>query len=521
MFTAINQVVLPLNIGYAIPKDDPVIILSELCDELDYSRICEKYLRNWRKHSPKTLFKIIVYAYMRNIYSSREIETACNRDICFMWLLNNEPTPDHSTITRFISDKLAPEIEDLFYQLINKLYELGEIKFENLFVDGTKIEANANRYTFVWAKSVEKNAEKLRIKIDNFLEILTDRYLVKFKTAEEYYEFLARRIAALNMVFVHGKGKRKTQLQRDFEILEEYLERKQKYKEYFRTLNGRKSFSKTDTDATFMRMKEDHMLNGQLKPGYNVQIGVENEYILGVGLFPNPTDVTTLIPFLERVRNRTGRIISNIIADAGYESEENYLYLDRNGQLAFIKPTNFEISKTRSYRSDISRKENMQYDEERDVYICRNSKELVATHARHSKSSNGYVLETTIYTCSSCKGCPYKTSCIKGNNCKTPMEERNKVLQVSKKKEQFRKACLERLVSDRGVQLRMNRSIQVEGSFAIIKEDMNFRRYSYRGKDNVLTQSMLMAMAFNMNKLHHKIQNNRTGTHLFEVQISA
>ena len=114
MFSAINQVVLPLDIGYAIPKDDPVTILSEFCDELDYSRICEKYLRNRRKHSPKTLFKIIVYAYMRNIYSSREIEAACNRDICFMWLLNNEPTPDHSTIMRFISDKLAPEINTLF-----------------------------------------------------------------------------------------------------------------------------------------------------------------------------------------------------------------------------------------------------------------------------------------------------------------------------------------------------------------------------------------------------------------------
>lgn len=219
MFSPINQVVLPLNIGYKIPDGDPVTVLSELCDELDYSRICKKYLRTWRKHSPKTLFKIIVYAYMRNIYSSREIEAACNRDICFMWLLNNEPTPDHSTITRFINDKLAPEIEDLFYQLINKLHESGEIKFENLFVDGTKIEANANRYTFVWAKSVEKNAEKLRIKIDNFLKILTDRYLVKFKTAEEYYEFLARKTVALNMVFVHGKGKRKTPLQRDFEIL--------------------------------------------------------------------------------------------------------------------------------------------------------------------------------------------------------------------------------------------------------------------------------------------------------------
>lgn len=319
---AINQVVLPFDLGYKIPDGDPVTTLSELCDCLDYTNICAKYLRTWRIHSPKTLFKIIVYAYMRNIYSSRAIENACNRDICFMWLLQDEPTPDHSTITRFMDEKLSWEIEDLFYQLIDKLHELGEVKFENLFVDGTKIEANANRYTFVWANAVKKNAQKLYDKIENPMTVLSERYLVKLETPEQYFEFMKNRIAYLNTIFVQGRGKRKTQLQRDFEQLEEYLERKDKYKEYFRILAQRKSFSKTDRDATFMRMKEDHMRNGQLKPGYNVQIGVESEYIVGVGLYANLTDVTTLIPFLERLKRATHTTIGTIIADAGYESEE-------------------------------------------------------------------------------------------------------------------------------------------------------------------------------------------------------
>lgn len=514
MFTSINQVVLPLNIGYKIPDNDPVTVLSELCDELDYSRICKKYLRNWRKHSPKTLFKIIVYAYMRNIYSSREIEAACNRDICFMWLLNNEPTPDHSTITRFISDKLSPEIEDLFYQLINKLYELGEIKFENLFVDGTKIEANANRYTFVWAKAVEKNAEKLRIKIDNFLEILKDRYLVQFNTAEEYYEFLGKRIAALNMIFVHGKGKRKTQLQRDFETLEEYLERKQKYNEYFRTFNGRKSFSKTDTDATFMRMKEDHMLNGQLKPGYNVQIGVENEYILGVGLFPNPTDVTTLIPFLERIRNRTGRIIRNIIADAGYESEENYTYLEENEQTAYIKPQNYEKSKTRKYKKDEFRVENMEYDEINDCYICKNGQELKYIYTQRNKSKNGYDIEKKVYRNESCEGCPYRKQCHKSK-----YEQRT--IKVSQRFKGQREQSLKNISTPLGILLRMNRSIQVEGAFGVIKEDKGFRRFLVRGKQETETQFFLLSFAFNIQKYFNRMQGNRLGQDLFEKEIAA
>ena len=200
-----------------------------------------------------------------------------------MWLFQGEPTPDHTTIARFQNDKLSDAIEDLFYQLIEKPYQLGEVKFENLFVDGTKIEANANRYTFVWAKAVQKNAEKLKLKIDSLLEILRERYLIEFDTIEECYHILSVKAHMIKLIFVHGIGKRKTQLQRDIEQLNEYLTRKEKYRKYFELLGKRKSFSKTNTDATFMRMKEDHMLNGQLKPGYNVQIGVESEYIVGVG----------------------------------------------------------------------------------------------------------------------------------------------------------------------------------------------------------------------------------------------
>ena len=161
-----NQVVLPLNLEYKIPEDDPVKLVDEICEDLDYENIYKQYVRNWRIHSPKTLFKLLVYGYIRKIYSGRSIEAACKRDICFMYLLNDEPVPDNSTISRFQNEKLTSAIEDLFYQFVEKLYQRGEIKFENLFVDGTKIEANANKYTFVWQKEVQKNAEKLKVKID-------------------------------------------------------------------------------------------------------------------------------------------------------------------------------------------------------------------------------------------------------------------------------------------------------------------------------------------------------------------
>ena len=202
----------------------------------------------------------------------------------------------------------------------------------------------------------------------------------------------------------------------------------------------------------------------------------------------------------------------NIVADAGYESEENYTFIESNEQTAYIKPQNYELSKTRKFKNDISRRENMEYNHESDGYTYRNCKQLLAISQKTQKTVTGYLREVTIYECSSCVGCPYKKDCIKGNNCKTTFENRNKKLSVSRKMEEKRAECFKWITSDYGTQLRINRSIRVEGSFANVKEDMNFRRYLYREKENVL------AISYDMNKLHHKIAAKRTGTHLFELK---
>ena len=307
MYGIRNQVVLPLNLEIKISPDDPVFMLVEICDELDYTELYRVYLRRWRKINPATMFEVLVFAYMNGIYSSRDIERACCNDIRFMWILQDAPAPDHATIARFQNERLTTVMENLFYQLIETLSALGEIAFENLFVDGTKIEANANRYTFVWAKAVQKNLNKLYERIEQEIPEIAFKYgLNPNVELEQAIHFLSEIAGMRGISFVSGKGK---------------------------------SYSKTDTDATFMRMKEDHMRNGQLKPGYNVQIGVESEYMIGVGLFANPTDTTTLIPFLERVQNGCGRKCRNMIADAGYSSEENYTYLENKQINAYIKPS--------------------------------------------------------------------------------------------------------------------------------------------------------------------------------------
>jgi hypothetical protein len=212
---------------------------------------------------------------------------------------------------------------------------------------------------------------------------------------------------------------------------------------------------------------------------------------------------------------------TEIVADAGYESEENYLFIETNGQTAFIKPNNYEISKKRRFKTDIGKMENMDYDKENDFYICKNNQKLTVPYEKKGKTATGYRRTTTVYKCSDCSGCPYKTDCIKGNNCKTSMEQRSKTLYVSKTMKQQRAEELERITSPYGIQLRVNRSIQAEGSFASVKQDMEFRRYMYRGKENVTAQSVILAIAHNINKLHNKIQTEKTGQHLFKLKETA
>ena len=509
-----SQVVLPIDLGICIPEGDFVFKVGEICESLDYTELFNTYLRSWRKVNPITIFEVIVYGYMKHLYSGREIAEACKTDIRFMWLLNGEPAPSHATISRFEDGRLSGVIEGLFYQFVEKLYEMGEIKFKNLFVDGTKIEAYANKYTCVWKSAVEKNLAKLEKKIEVLLPVLFERYGFREDISlEDCYESLLCQAQWINLVFASGKGKHKTQLQRDIEILKEYIAKKAEYCSHLGKFGNRRSFSKTDTDATFMHMKEDHMHNGQLKPGYNIQIGVESEYIVGVGSFSNRTDVNTLIPFLNRIRKHTNRKFENIIADAGYESSENYLYLEENGQNCFIKPQNYEISKKRSYKANPYTPENMPYDAKRDEYICPNGRKLKFRSESRKTTENGYTISTKYYSNEKCGRCPHRDKCHKSKTGYRTIKVNQVILE-------HRPKALKALTSEEGTLLRMNRSIQVEGVFGVLKEDYGFRRFLTRGKKNIEMQFFLLAFALNIEKLCNRTKQGRIGLDLFALNAS-
>lgn len=524
------QLKLPLNIDYMIPANDSVRLLSQFVEEMDLKDLYSTYSRvRENQVSPRKMLKIMIYGYMNKLYSSRDIENACRRDINFMFLLEDATAPDHATFARFRSLHFAPCAEKILAEMSNFLYDIGEISGKAIFIDGTKIEACANKYTFVWKKAVTKNMAKLLVKIADLVKDCETFYDIKvvYKNVVQmrHVKKLRKKLYALkkseDIEFVHGCGKRKTPLQRSIETLEECLEKLKEYTKKVYTCGSRNSYSKTDVDATFMRMKEDAMKNGQLKPAYNLQHGVDSEYIVWLTIGPQPTDTTTLIPFLKIMEERLNFKYLKIVADAGYESEENYSFIEENNQIAFIKPANYEISKTRKFKNDIGKIENLDYNEEQDFYTCRSGKQLKKESIKIKKSKTGYESEKTIYACEDCNNCSYKTSCIKGNNSKTPLEQRTKRLETSKKFNRQRKEDLERIISEEGCLLRINRSIQVEGSFAQVKQDMGFRRFMCRGQNNVLAESILLAMALNINKLHSKIQADCTGKHLFELKKTA
>lgn len=492
-------------------------------EELDYTKLYQAYSTKGRNPAvdPKTMFKILVYAYSQNIYSSHKIENVCRRDINFMWLLAGQKAPDHSTIARFRQKYAIDAIEELFYQLVNLLHELNEINYENVFIDGTKIEANANRYTFVWKKAVMKNEAKMHTKVQELINTVNQEYIQVFTFCSESAEsdmqkvlvFLKQKCKDENIEFVHGSGKRPKPLQKQYEQLNDYIQRQQGYNSNKEKFDGRNSYSKTDEDATFMHMKEDHMRNGQLKPGYNLQIGVEAEYITGVGIFSDRNDLGTLIPMLKNMKKCSGLKYQNVIADSGYENEEGYCYLEEEKQTPYIKPQTYEKWKKKSFKNDISKRENMTYDQDKDEYTCHNKKQLKPTGIIHKKSGTGYQSEVTIYECEDCTDCPHKSKCTKAKE--------HRKMQVSKVFVEKRNVSYENIISEKGIELRMNRSIQVEGAFGVLKSDYKFVRFLTRGKTSVKTEFLFLCFGFNINKLHSKIQKDRLRMQLHPLKKTA
>ena len=433
----------------------------------------------------------------------------------YLWLMNGIYTPSHMVFSRFIQ-RIPPEVlHRLFAQLVQKIFDVEGISPDELYIDGTKIEANANRYSFVWKKSVQQRlghcSEKLK-KIHKTIQEVLD-IDVSDKNIEETIDKLSEVRQEKDIPFVYGPGHRKHPLQKIWEECLALQEKRDEYESCLQIMGGRNSFSKTDIDATFMRTKDDHLKTGQPKPCYNPQVAVSSEYVIDLMVFQNPADVLTLPPFLQQIEILYPGQFKKIVADAGYEGEQNYEFLLTHGYIPYVHPRNAEQKKTKAFRTDIGRMENMIYVEEGDYFICAKGRHLTRQYERQQVRANDYIQTTSVYECEKYSYCGYRKQCQKRGNASG-----KKRLHVLRNLQKYRAENEERLHSPEGRRLLVNRSIQVEGWFGNLKQDYGYRRMLRRGMDNVSKELLLIGMGTNIRKLHNRIQDGRVGMTQFELK---
>ena len=502
-----NQMVLfPQRIDKDIAEEDPVRLVSGIVESLDLSSFRKLYRERGRSpYDPKMLLKVIIYAYMNNIYSCRKIERSLKRDVHFIWLAGYEQ-PDFITINRF-RNRVKHEINNVFTQLVLLLNAKGLVTLDVEYIDGTKIESKANKYTFVWRKTVEKNRAKLLEKIRVLLSQVDDA-IAQDKAAEEAVSFTPETLTEIATELRDAlaeqpaskskEGKKALrQKQKQVRQLEEMADKLSEYNSHLETLGERNSYSKTDKEATFMRMKEDAMNNGQTKPGYNLQIGTENQFITDFGFFPNPTDTLTMIPFLSSFSMRYNRQLKEVCADAGYGSEENYAYMEANGTEAYVKYNYFHKEQKRAFKNDIFRIENLYYNQDEDYFVCPMGQHMTRAGTRHDKTGSGYRTESAVYRAQRCEGCPLRWGCYKKKRGDREIEVNHRLMEYKRK-------ARERLTSERGQEHRSRRPIEPEAVFGQMKYNMQYKRFRHFGKDKVTMDFAFFAIAFDIKKMAAK-----------------
>lgn len=472
-----KQGYLPLFLSDCLDLLDPVLTFDRLMGGIDLNKYLTdipEYTTGRLRYNPVNMLKTVLFGFMTSGYCSlRELEDNCKVNIRFMYLMDHQ-TPSYRTFGYFINEILQDKIENIFNDINHAIFNDEHVDLQHLYIDGSKFEANANKYTWVWKKATEKFRYKLYKKITVEIEEINKEIAwseVQISTNSEYVpDYLNEIIDQLMLLwdldistFVYGSGKRKSKEQRHYEHLTGFCQKLQEYIEKIDICGpDRNSYSKTDKSATFMRIKTDYMGNDQLLPAYNVQIGV---------------------------------------ADAGYGSYNNYIFCEQNGIEKYMKfPMFKKETKDQKYHEDPFRAVNFRINEQ-GVMRCPNDK---AFHFLYRKNVRGnqYGRKEELYECEDCSGCPYAEKCKK--------TDKNRTVRINQELTSMHQEVIENLESIHGALLRMNRSIQAEGTFGIMKNDRWYKRIVRRGIHSVKLEVLLVAIGHNLYKYQKKKMRNRT-----------
>jgi len=502
IFKAYHQhqvMLLPPSLEELIVPNHPVRVVDEVLAKIDIRPLMRQYKTGGASsYHPGMLLKVLVYAYINNIYSSRKIEEALQQNIHFMWL-SGMNQPDHNTINRFRSERLKEPLKKIFVQVVQLLAAGGLLSIKELYTDGTKIEANANRYTFVWGNAIKTNKEKMKQQLDALWKYAqniaaselddTDPSGFDKIDKEKVEQTIAKIDEALKDKPVSKQVKQKLNYaKKNWPAALDRYEQQEKIMG-----EQRSSYSKTDTGATFMRMKEDHMKNGQLKPGYNLQISTNNQYIANYSIHQATTDTTTLPTHLNDYKQQYQSTPAIVTADAGYGSEENYQYLEENNITAYVKYNQFDREQNQTIQNKKPfAADKLHYNKEQDYYVCPMGQHMENKGNSIRTTATGFKQQTTQYQAKNCGSCPLNGVCHKS--------EGDRIIKVSHQLNQLKQQARQLLESDEGIKKRKQRCWDVEPVFANIKNNHGFKRFMLRGKEKVFIEVGLLALAHNLRK---------------------
>ena len=497
-YTQTQAMLLPPSLDELIAPDHPVRIVNQVLEKVDIEPLLKKYSGGGSSSfHPRMLLKVLVFAYINNVYSSRKIEAALKENIHYMWL-SGISTHDHNTINRFISDRLKEVLRQVFTQVVLLLSEEGLLNIKELYTDGTKIEANANRYTFVWGKAIKTSKERIKKQLDELWQYAqniaaaelpdTDPSGFDKIDADKVEKTIEQINEALKDKPVSKQVKQKLNYAKN-----NWSSNLKKYAEQEKILNERNSYSKTDTDASFMKMKEDHMRNGQLKPAYNFQISTNNQYIVNYSLHQTTADTTTLEEHTEIYKQQYKQTPKAITADAGYGSEQNYQYLQDNKIENYVKYNYFDKDqRTKKDKKHPFKPEALYYNSEKDCYICPMGQHMQCIGSHQTKTKTGFIQTISRYQAASCNGCPLRGVCHKSKG--------NRIIEVNHTLNKYKEQVRENLNSEQGIYHRKKRPCDVEPVFANIKNNHQFKRFLLRTKTKTEIEAGLLALAHNLRK---------------------
>lgn len=510
-----QQWLFPPSLDQMIPATHKVRLINDVVEGMDLSSIIATYKGGGTSsYHPKMLLKVVIYGYSEKIYSSRKLEKALHENICFMWLAGLQQ-PDHHVLNTFRRHRLDGSVKDVFKQVLLLLVEQGYVKLEDYHLDGTKMESVANRYSFVWAKNVSRYKASVLAKINALVEQIesaneaaeqqdqvgdSQEVLAQGEQKISDSEALAKTIEQINQTLSNeeqedkSKKKKRKLLKK---LQQDYQPKLKQYEEQQAKLGDRSSYSKTDEDATFMRTKDDHLGKGQLKPNYNAQVGTEAQFIINYTLHQTPSDSACFKQHLEDTLDLLEQASldkpKNVVADAGYGTEENYELLEKHQVQAYVKYPGFYRERNNKFKNPFDQR-TLYYNEQEDYFVCPMGQRMQHVGQSKRTAASGYEQQLDHYQAQRCEDCPLRGVCFKADG--------NRMIQLSHKLRKHRSKASQKLKSLKGIRKRQRRNTDVEAVFGHIKQCRGFRRFMLRSLEGVRIEMGLLSIANNFIKWH-------------------